>query len=187
MKYAFSDIYLMENFLLLKEKHKSVKFFETGTWHGETAEAVSRHISSVVTVEVNKGFYDIAAKKTNGLNNVKLVLGNSPDVIMESLVNQEQGLIFFLDAHWENDWPLLRELSAIASKDIKPVIMIHDFYIPDGNGGAKFHYDSYNGQPLDLSYVKRSLDDIYGEDNYTYFYSDKVENDSGVLYVEPKQ
>jgi hypothetical protein len=187
MVYAFSDIYLLENFLLLAKKHKSTTFFETGTWHGETARDVARHINQVVTVEVNRPFYDIASKILTDIDNVTLKLGSSPVVMEDTLVENQEGLIFFLDAHWEQDWPLLDELRVIAEKNIKPVIMIHDFYVPDEDGNARFHFDSYNTQPLNMEYVKGALDSIYGVEGYTYFYSDKVENDSGVLYVEPKQ
>ena len=65
------------------------------------------------------------------------------------------------------------------------MILIHDFFVPNDKGDAKFGYDSYKGQPLNLDYVRESLDKIYGENQYNYFYSDKVEINSGLIYIEP--
>lgn len=186
MRFAFSDIYLMENFLTLAKKHNCKTFYETGTWHGKTALSVSKHIDNVITVEVNKNFHKIAATTLQGVENVTLILESSPKAMENTLENNQKGLIFFLDAHWQENWPLLDELRVIAEKNIKPVIMIHDFFVPDENGNARFGYDTYKGQPLNLSYVQSALENIYGVDGFSYFYSDKVDNNSGVLYVEPK-
>lgn len=186
MQHAFSDIHLLENFLLLAKKHNCTTFFETGTWHGKTAQEVCRHIKEVITVEVNEQFHEIASKNLQGIGNVKLVLGSSPEVMEQTLSNNQEGLIFFLDAHWHEDWPLLDELRVIAEKNIKPVIMIHDFFVPGADGNALFGFDSYQNQPLNYEYVREGLEKIYGVDGFNYFYSDKVELNSGLLYVEPK-
>jgi|15BtaG_2_1085339.scaffolds.fasta_scaffold01534_5 hypothetical protein len=187
MRPALDDIYLLENLLLLKKRHNLTTFFETGTYHGLTTRKAAHYFTAVETVESNKNFYDIAVTNLADITNVKIYKGSSPDVMREVLSQNQLGLVFFLDAHWEDDWPLLEELRVMAEKNIKPVILIHDFLVPDDQGNAKFGFDSYKAQPLDFNFVKSKLDLIYGEDGYTYFYSDKVEINSGVLYVEPKQ
>jgi transcription-repair coupling factor (superfamily II helicase) len=65
-------------------------------------------------------------------------------------------------------------------------IAIHDFFVPDENENPKFGYDIYRGQPLNLSYVNNSLDEIYGKLNYTVTFSTSSLTNSGVAYITPQ-
>jgi|10_taG_2_1085330.scaffolds.fasta_scaffold04360_9 hypothetical protein len=185
MRPAFEDKYLINNFKNLIKKHNLNRLFETGTWHGLSAKIASSHIPSVHSVEVKKEFFEIAKKNNVNSSNINLYFGTSPTIMSQILEQEDEGWIFFLDAHWKEDWPLLEELKVIASKKIKPVIMIHDFFVPDENNNAKFGFDTYEGQKLDLSYIKNALEEIYGENGYTYYYSTEVALNSGLIYIEP--
>ena len=69
-------------------------------------------------------------------------------------------------------------------KKIKPVIIIHDFFVPDKNGGAVFGFDKYGDQKLDLDYIKDFLNEIYGEGKYDYYYNSESDNvGQGVIYI----
>lgn len=90
---------------------------------------------------------------------VVLAHGDSPAVIRDIMSPNNKDcvprpILWFLDAHWLGVWPLQEELKAIAEADVPDsVIMIHDFFSP----GTPFQGDTYNGQRLDLDYVKGPL------------------------------
>jgi hypothetical protein len=108
------------------------------------------------------------------------------DLMDELLEENDNSIFFFLDAHWEKYWPLLDELKIIKKKNIKPVIAIHDFYVPDENGNAKFGFDSYNGQNLNFEYIKSDIEEIYGK-NYEIRYSAQPTINSGLIYIYPNE
>lgn len=187
MRPAFKDEFLMKNFKKLIKKHKITKLFETGTWKGVSTGIASHYVDKVCTVEINPQFLQEAKRNNAGNEKIDFYLGSSPDIMRHILEEGDNDWIFFLDAHWQKDWPILRELEIIAKKKIRPVIMIHDFYVPDGKGGAKFRFDSYGNQNLDFEFVKSGLEEVYGKDGFTYYYSDQIGCvNSALIYIEPK-
>ena len=108
--------------------------------------------------------------------------------IIEKIIpnNSSDNIIFFLDAHWGEYWPVLDELRIIKEKGIKPVIIIHDFYVPDVNGNPKFGFDKYKNQNLDFNYVKPGMDLIYGND-YVHYCIEESDIGSGVGVFVPKK
>ena len=56
--------------------------------------------------------------------------------------------LFYLDAHWRNDLPLVEELNIILQSEIDAVVMIDDFKVPFDAG---YGYDDYGlGKSLRL-------------------------------------
>jgi predicted O-methyltransferase YrrM len=181
---AYSDPQLLEWTINLSKKYKIDVFFETGSYLGESARIVAPYFSKVFTVENDLQNYKIAEQTLKEITNCELILGNSPEIIRSKSLTSNT--FFFLDAHWEEYWPLLDELFEIKKKQIIPVIAIHDFFVPDENENPKFGYDIYRGQPLNLSYVNNSLDEIYGKLNYTVTFSTSSLTNSGVAYITPQ-
>jgi hypothetical protein len=184
MNPAYSDPQLLEWTLELSKKFNVKIFFETGTFHGLSSKIVSKYFDSVITVENNEEFYQISLNNLKEVNNCTVYLGNSPEIMKQHLKKDDSSVFFFLDAHWYDYWPILDELEIIREKNIKPVIAIHDFYVPDENGNAKFGFDSYLNQALNLDYIKPSLEKIY-ENQYEIKYSTTSTNNSGVIYIYP--
>lgn len=185
MAAAYSDPQLLEWTLELSKKFNLNTFFETGTYHGETSKIVSQYFEKVITVENNPDFYNIATNTLKNISNCNSYLGSSPEIMNQYLKENDSSVFFFLDAHWYDYLPLLDELKTIKEKNLLPVIAIHDFYVPDENGNAKFGYDSYKDQSLNLSYIESSIKDIYGT-NYEIKYSTSSTTNSGVIFVYPK-
>ena len=185
MNSAYSDPQLLEWTLELSKKFNIKTFFETGTYHGGTAKIVSNYFDKVITIESNNESYNIALDNLKNINNCSLYLGNSPEIMDQQLKENNNSIFFFLDAHWDDYWPLLDELKIIKNKNLKPVIAIHDFYVPDENGNAKFGFDSYHGCPLNFDYIKFSIEKIY-DNNYEFKYSTSSITNSGVIFVYPK-
>lgn len=183
-KSAYSDQELLKTTISLCQKYKLTKFVETGSYHGGSAKIVSQYIREIHTIENDPELYDIAKENLKGLQNVQLHFGSSQEVLKNILSQNETNIFLFLDAHWGLYWPLLDELKVIAEKQIKPVIAIHDFFVPP-NG--KFGYDVHpgDGTVLDFNYIKESIEKIY-DGKYEYFYSNESpEINSGVIYVYP--
>jgi|5B_taG_2_1085324.scaffolds.fasta_scaffold00043_36 hypothetical protein len=187
MKPAYSDKFLMEETKKLKERFEIKTFFETGTHIGISTSLLSEVFERVYSAEINESFYNKA--KQNNINNKNVIIENrnSVDLIRKNLQQEQKGVCFFLDAHWGNYWPLLDELRTIAEKNVKPVIIIHDFYVPDLNGQAKFHFDKYKGKSLDFNFVEKEINLIYGgSKNYTHYCIEQSEINSGVGFFTPK-
>jgi len=183
-KSAYSDKNLLETTINLCEKFKITKFVETGSYHGGSAKIVSQYIRTVHTIENNPELHEIAKDNLRGVPNVKLHFGSSQEILKDILVENEENIFLFLDAHWGEYWPLIDELKVIAEKKIRPVIAIHDFFVPP-NG--KFSYDIHpsNGTVLNFDYVKDSIEEIY-EGKYEYFYNVECSDiNSGIVYICP--
>ena len=68
--------------------------------------------------------------------------------------------------------------------NLKPVITIHDFYVP---GSKNLGYDTYNNQSFTYEWIKEDLDLIY-ENNYSYFYNNDIDSEGskrGIIYIFP--
>lgn len=170
----------------LKKLHQQFKFdvlVETGTNTGFGSVVASR-ICPVVTIEVNPMFRASALDyfRTQGFQGHPIVslFGSSADVL-HSLFIQGR-CCFYLDAHWEEYWPLRDELEAIRLMN-KPdsVIIIHDCKVP----GHPWGFDSYGGVNLDLDYVKPWLDRINPDFDISYN-EQAAGNMRGILYATPK-
>lgn len=170
-----------------KELEKLVKEFEidqiveTGTYKGATTKRLSE-FCHVLTIEVNRNNYLESQANLKGFN-AHVTLGSSPERMSEFLPNMTgKNFLFFLDAHW-NGTPLIQELDVIANNKLKPVIVIHDWKVPDR---PDLGFDSYNGQDYTYDWIKPSLEKIYGENGYSYHYNDKAEGAKrGVIYIYP--
>lgn len=186
MNAAYSDPELLQKTLELSKTFNLTTFFETGTFHGMSSQIISNYFDKVMTVENNEEFYQIAVDNLKNINNCSIYFGNSPEIMDLNLKNNNSSIFFFLDAHWYDYWPILDELEVIYKKSIQPVIAIHDFYVPDSNGNAKFGFDSYHDTALDFNYIKSSIDKIY-DNKYEISYSTTSTTNSGVIFIYPQQ
>jgi len=186
-KAAFSDKYLLENTISLVKENGIDTIFETGTCLGKSTKILSETFpdAKIFSYEALQENYVAASSFCQDNNNVVIRNISSPDGLREDVVAGKSNVLFFLDAHWGENWPIREELSVMKEKGITPVVIVHDFFVPDGNGGSKYGFDSYKGSPLDFGYIEGKLNEIY-ESQYDYFYSDAVELNSGVIYIRKK-
>lgn len=163
--------------------------FETGTYRGYTTVAFSLLCERTFTVEIDRDNYARSCEvfQTVGeRGEIFAHCGSSPEVLEATLPEiGEERVLFYLDAHWQDYWPLLDELRAIArGRRLEPVLVIHDFKVPDR---PDLGYDSYKGQDLDFDYVREAVHEVYrGEFEY-HFNRVAVGACRGVLFVEPSK
>lgn len=110
---------------------------ETGTFHGDSAFEWASFVPHVMSVEIREDNFVRASKVRveRGLNNVMLFQGNSGKLMSRLIAAAEPypKIVFFLDAHWQDDWPLKDELWAIMNMRAagkKCVVVVDDFQHP---------------------------------------------------------
>lgn len=167
---------------LIKDKQVAL-VVETGTYHGVTTEMLATVAPQVVTVESNPAYRTEALARLEGHLNIDSRLGHSPHIIRDIPLPKDGQVLFFLDAHWGYDWPLLDELRQIKRRDLKPLILIHDFKVP---GRPEFGYDVYGRNSCEWDYVRDSVLDIYGVDRFVLTYPTEAEGSRrGWVLIEP--
>ena len=179
-----ADTILQSTFTDLVETHKPSLILETGTHRADTTEFFASFGIPVISTEINSEFYNISRNKLINTGNVTLLLGDSAQSLEDNFyLIENQNIVAFLDSHFLSDQVLERELKLFKRLTIKPVIIIHDFYVP----GKDFGYDTWDGHRYDYEFYKPYFDDLYGEDGYTYSYNiDAVGCRRGVIILEPK-
>lgn len=179
------DTFVQAEFKKLQKEFNLDICIETGTCLGYTSAFLSTFFDEVRTIEISDKFLSIAkANRLNDLSNVKCHLGSSSDLMSKVLEGCTDNTMIFLDAHWKDHCPLKDELQAISAAGIRPVIAIHDFVVPDH---PELGFDSIGNQPFNFEWLKSDFDDVYGVDNYNYYYnSDATLVKRGLIYITPK-
>lgn len=169
---------------------------ETGTYTGNTSIWFSNRVDDVYTVELTDKWYNFSRKKfmKQNISNINIFRNHSVNFLKNNLFKIKEKyskIICYLDAHWEDDWPLNNEIIEIAKvyKD-NAIIIIDDFKVPNRN----FQFDSYKREACDLAFVQNALSNL---GNYIYYYNNSAENyhpslrpnciGVGKLYVIPKK
>lgn len=180
MKAFNGDTYMKLEFEKLIKEYGIKTIIETGTYKGDTTLVLADMVENVITVELSDTYFNENKERFSGIKNIHAVEGNSVDLLKS--INPTNALVF-LDAHWNDYCPLLDELKAISNWTEKPVIVIHDFKVPDH---PELGFDSYNGQDYDFGFIAVELLSIYGFNFSHYSNTEASGSKRGVIYIEPK-
>lgn len=113
-------------------------YVETGSYTGNTIQkALDAGFKNVISFEITQKYYDICKERFKNNKNVKLILGDSYQLMFDSIKKINTPITFFLDAHLcDNDTdystvagkcPLLYELDQIKKHSLKNhTILIDD-------------------------------------------------------------
>ena len=161
---------------------------ETGTFCGTTTAFLSDTFPDleIYTIEVDEANYLKARANLSDYKNIKILFGSSEKVLELLLpLLKERRTLFYLDAHWEDYWPILDEMRAI-SKNLKDncCIVIDDFKVPF----RPFQHDTYGDQPLDVDYIQEKMNEVYTTP--FYFFNDRSTRESravGKIYIVPNE
>jgi hypothetical protein len=185
MGYSIDSMMIIDT-MKLKKKFDYDVIFETGTAKGNAAEVLQYMFDKVYTCEIDPKMLEDVKTHVSLNENVQVVLGNSPDCLRKWFGEIGHDKFFlFLDAHWDEYWPLLDELQVVVDFGYKPVIIIHDFDC----GHPGWQYDAYNNHILNWDYIKDKVCKIYGEDGYEFKVSQvsfKTPPKRGCAYIYPK-
>lgn len=182
------DSYVCKEFLKLKEQFLLDCVIETGSCFYSTAKWFGENFDKVLTVEINEEFAKHGRHKVADMQNVFAGIGDSVDFIsqLKILTDIDNNCIFFLDAHWNDVCPLLKELEAISKLSYKqpPIIVIHDFF----TGNPALGYDTYKGQPFTYDWISSHINVLKKSFNcdYSFYYNTELEGAKrGVIYITP--
>lgn len=147
----------------LKNDFQISTAIETGTWEeGRTTKFFSYLFDKVHTIEFDDKIYEIAQSRLQSFANITCYHGSS-EKILESLLPllKNQRVLFYLDAHWYEPWPLLDELEMISRthKD-NCIVAIDDFKVP---GRPDIAYDAYGSNECSFEYISNKLEKIFSD------------------------
>src|SRR5688572_29050283 len=135
------DTFATKKFLELRDKFGIKTAIELGTCVGGTTRWLSRNFEKVIGVEIMPEYLNIAAERVgDSPNEVILYEGSTVDWLPKILKDINEPVIMFIDSHWGQFNPLLKELEIIAENNLKPVMIIHDFLVP---GHKELGFDTY--------------------------------------------
>ncbi len=109
---------------------------ETGTFKGDTVFSLESCFNKVVSIELSEALWADAAQRFADYSHVRILQGNSEDKLRGLRKElQDQGVLYWLDAHWcaatdtageRSQCPLLEELQAIGKLNSESVVLIDD-------------------------------------------------------------
>jgi hypothetical protein len=143
-------------FVALIERIGPTAIVETGTYLGTTTEVMADTGLPTFSIEANRRFYGFARARLWRRKNVRLFQGDSRAVLRKLFANpklrlSDRVLFFYLDAHWNDDLPLLQELNIIFARCSAAIVMVDDFKVPFDAG---YGYDNYGPEEvLCLDYI----------------------------------
>lgn len=111
-------------------------FVETGTFRGDTLEAMKSEFQDLISIELSPDLYSQALDRFRDEQNIRLIKGNSAEALRGILDSvRGRSTLFWLDAHWcvatgtageTSQCPLLDELKAIGELNDTSVVLIDD-------------------------------------------------------------
>lgn len=133
-------------------------FVETGTYLGDTVEAMLGFFQKVVSIELSPELHSRAQDRFAHNRGVEILLGNSATRIADAAKGLGgRSAIFWLDAHWsggntakaDENTPIATELDSIREYEIgQSIIMVDDLrYFIDVPTGFEVH-EANHGYPL---------------------------------------
>lgn len=107
---------------------------ETGTYLGDMVEALKAEFERVYSIELDGALHEKARDRFRRDRNVKLLKGDSADVLPGILAELDQPALFWLDGHYsggitgrgESDTPVLSELDSILRSPEKGHVIVID-------------------------------------------------------------
>ncbi len=135
--------------------NKIEMIIETGTFRGTTTELFAATTLPVFTAEIHPRFFSFSKTRfTKRTTNIHLYNSDSRAflrLLANSNIGLNQSIFFYLDAHWEENLPLMEELEIIFDNWHRAIVMIDDFHVPD----TDYFYDNYGpGKALTTELIK---------------------------------
>ena len=113
---------------------------ETGTYQGEMIQAMMNHFEKIYSIELSPALWKQVNEKFKSNKKVKILCGDSGEILGEILTTISVPCLFWLDAHYSSgetakgnlDTPIIKELETILSHNRNHVILIDDARLFDG-------------------------------------------------------
>lgn len=178
---SYSDMFLLEETIRLIQKYQIKRIVETGTQYGNSTYILSQLVEKVDSIELKIDNYNRAKTTLREVTNITLHCGNSVDVLKQIISDGETNLLLFLDAHGiaASECPIRSELDSLVEKNIKPVLIIHDFLVPGWHSNVYY-------KELKVENLQDKLDKLYGINKWSCHYNTlETSIGVGIIYITP--
>lgn len=109
-------------------------FVETGTYKGEMVYAQFPFFNQIYSIELSESLFNECVKKFRRFPNIKLIQGDSGEVLNRLVPQLSKPSIFWLDAHYSAgitargniDCPIEKELDAVGNSNYEHIVVIDD-------------------------------------------------------------
>jgi hypothetical protein len=136
-EFAVPSPHFVKQKVLLRNGLRDATWVETGTYMGDTTNALSQVAKMVYSIEPEPTLFSKAEQRFSNTSNVKIINGLSEDVLPRLLPTLNGDVCFWLDGHYSagitfkgpQETPIVEELSAIEknlARMSKFVVMIDD-------------------------------------------------------------
>jgi hypothetical protein len=170
-----SDSLVEKEIIKLRDFFKIKTAIETGTYLGETTKFFCDNFERVYGIEISENYYNKTAETCGNSPNLNLIKDSSVNYFnqkLKEISENEKNILFYLDAHWDNYWPLRDEIKSISKNFYdKAIIVIDDFYVPNRD----FQFDTYNGNICNFEYIKDVVEECYSDFSF-YFLNKSLRN-----------
>lgn len=120
--------------LELAQRFGTGLLIESGTFEGEMARKCRHGFRRIVTIELDPGLAERAARRLARYPNIQVLNGDSATVLPRVLAGVSEPALFWLDGHYSgtgtargtSDTPLVQELQAIAGHGVRGHVVLVD-------------------------------------------------------------
>jgi hypothetical protein len=117
-----------------KKAYSLETLIETGTFMGDMVEAQRKKFRTVISIELDTSLYQKAKERFSKASNVKILNGDSGEVIEGIVKELNSKALFWLDGHYSSgitakgvlNTPIIKELTYVLSSKIDHVVLIDD-------------------------------------------------------------
>jgi molybdopterin converting factor small subunit len=126
---------LTNEFYTLTNNVKTTHYIETGTYLGDTVEALKTKFKKVISIELGMDLYINAKERFLNDKNIEIFQGDSGKVLPQIVLGLKDPAIFWLDGHYsagitakgDKICPILEELDAIFDNSkLNHILLIDD-------------------------------------------------------------
>lgn len=157
----YGDPFLKYLVFNLSKQFNITSCVETGSYKGDTTLFLAKVFPDIFrySIELSDEYYRESRWRVRSFLKSLIIKGSSPESIKKLIDDSKLGdlPLFFLDAHWNEYWPLLDELKQV-SKLGRAIIIIHDFQV---DGRPEYGYDSYKVKdkniPNNFDYISTAM------------------------------
>jgi hypothetical protein len=109
-------------------------FIETGTYLGDTIFSQKNNFSKIISVELSKKLFKAASKRFKYYPHIKILFGNSGDLLFKIMPDITTRALLWLDGHYsggltakgQTESPVFSELSAVFENNASGHIILID-------------------------------------------------------------
>lgn len=139
-----NHIYKVKRIIATADRYRCTVFIETGTFYGQTVNAVKKSFEMVLSVELFVPLYNYNKKAFANNDNVTIYFGDSSSELKKMIDKSIGSILFWLDGHYSGggtacgdiESPILAELETIKSnRNDMHCILIDDARLFTGTHG----------------------------------------------------